>query len=90
MSVFYGLAQLLCRLLITRYNVVLVLMPNKINRLPNIFFILYHQEAKYVIFERDLSDNIWIYHCKVLKAQGKQIIFSHCHQQSQEKVSTSI
>ena len=47
-----------CRLLITRHNVVLVLMPNKINCLPYIFFILYHQEAKYVIVEREPRDNI--------------------------------
>ena len=36
--------------------------------------------------------SLTFYHmiANVLKAQGKQIICSHCHQQSQEIVSTSI
>ena len=42
-------------------------MPNKINCLPYIFFILYHQEAKCVIVEREPRDNIWIYHCKFVE-----------------------
>ena len=58
---FIGLkARLLCRLLITRCNVVFVLILNKINCLPYTFFVLYHQEAKNVIVEREPMHNMWI------------------------------
>nr|XP_058949036.1 uncharacterized protein LOC131776850 [Pocillopora verrucosa] len=66
-------------------------MPKKINCLPYIFFILYHQEAKYVIPEREPRDNIWIYHCKCVEGlTAASSVYVNCiHIEATEKLIES-
>ncbi|XP_022803121.1 uncharacterized protein LOC111340523 [Stylophora pistillata] len=67
-------------------------LPNKVNRLPYIFFILYHQETKYVIVEREPRDNImWVYHGKCVEGlTPASSVYGNCiHIEAFEKLMES-